>query len=102
MLSSSTFFRAFIGKIQSRKLADDFVQFFSQFNPFAFVLAYLPLQMVPLAFFLLKFFFNCFLVPSYALVLFYEPIDRCFELFDIVERHVCVHRKTSCMSLVLT
>jgi hypothetical protein len=35
-------------------------------------------------------------------VFFYEPIDRNFDLFDVVERHVCGHRKTSCMSLVLT
>jgi hypothetical protein len=44
--------------------------------------------MMPLAFSLLKLLFDRFLVSFHALVLFYEPVDRNFDLFDIVERHV--------------
>jgi hypothetical protein len=44
--------------------------------------------MVPLTFSLLKLLFDRFLVSFHALVLFYEAVDRNFDLFDIVERHV--------------
>jgi hypothetical protein len=47
--------------------------------------------MMPFALFLLQFFLDCLFFAPHALMLFEEPVDRCFQLFDIMESHGCVH-----------
>src|SRR6185295_5743409 len=80
----------------------DFVQLLSDLNALALILPDLTLQMVPLALFLLKFFFDGLLLGFDALMGFEKAVDRRLELFNIVESHRRVRRKTSCLSLVST
>ncbi|HWP23496.1 MAG TPA: hypothetical protein VNM15_04845 [Candidatus Binatia bacterium] len=69
------------------KLADNFVQLFPQFDPFALVLANLALEVMPFGFFLLKLSLKRFFFFFHFFVLFKEPIDGSFELRNVVHWH---------------
>jgi hypothetical protein len=47
----------------------------------------LPFEVVPLALFLLKLFFNQFLFSFSSLMLLDQPIDLHFKLFNYIDSH---------------
>src|SRR3974377_2178511 len=83
-------------------MAYDFVQSIPKLDAFTLVLADLSLQIVPVALFLLKFFFDRFFFLFDALVPFNQPSNFGFELFDSVLSHGHYATETSRASLVLT
>jgi hypothetical protein len=83
-------------------MAYDFVQSIPKLDAFTFVLSDLSFQIVPVALFLLKFFFDRFLFPFDALMAFNQPSNFGFELFDSVLSHVHYATETSGASLVST
>src|SRR5581483_1276389 len=93
---------ASVGQIPTRELAHDFIEFLADFDALALILAYLTLEVVPLAFFLLELFLDRLLLAFHALMGFEKTVDGRLELFDIVDSHRRVRRKTSCLSLVST
>lgn len=83
-------------------MAYDFVQFLAQLGTLTLISPYLSLQMMPLAFLLLQFFFNGLLFFFDAFVLFDQAINLRFELLNIIESHGTLRYKSSCWSLVLS
>src|SRR5215813_3522699 len=101
--TSSAFFimPSSVRQIQASELTENFVQFFPELSPLTLVLPDLALQVVPFAFLLLQSLFERFLFLFDSFVLLNEPINLCFELFNMIEGHVLAP-ETSGLSLVLS
>ncbi len=68
-------------------MAYDFIQSVPKLDAFALVLSYLSLEIVPVALFLLKFFFDRVLFFFDTLMPFNQAVNFGFELFDSVLSH---------------
>src|SRR5262245_2602669 len=90
-----------VRQIQTSELTENFVQFFPELSPLTLVLPDLTLQVVPLSLLLLRSLFERFLFLFDCFVPCNEPINRCFELFNMIEGHVLAP-ETSGLSLVLS